>query len=133
MVSPAVKDLLSLFGSSPTLFSGPPTIYGLPSKLSPSGELSRPSLLQVKDPVIVISHIASKGQDVNAMIKEVEANEKGTLLLTVVEDREKGFVRTVAAYESEAAAEKGIAKGRGAEVWKLKKISGFLGREGSKA
>lgn len=136
MISPPVVALLKAFGGSPSLFSGPPTIYGLPNKLSPSAGFARSALLQASDPVIVVSHVsgftAQSAPGWTARVREIEGKEKGTLTYTVIPDLENGYVRTVAAYGNETAAAKAQTQ-ENAEVWRLKMVAGYLYKEESKA
>lgn len=140
MTSPAVSELLKTFGSDKSLFSGPPDIYGLPTKLTPSADFSRPSLLNVSDPVIIFSNIkytpdttAKAVEGWSKIVTEVES-DSNCLLLTVIPDVEKGFVRTVAAYREEPTERKVVGGETGeTQVFRLKKIAGYLRKEGSKA
>lgn len=157
MASPAVKELLRIFGSDPTLFAEPPAIYGLPTLLKPSASFVRSSLASLSDPYIIFANYEYK-KDPGATSEAIKGwrdlvsyagkSEEGTLTYTILDDKENGWVRTVEAYESEeylkgvhvkSAAIEANQKQNGGlrtgvtEVWKLKKIAGYLYKDPGQA
>ena len=151
MASSAVADLLKVFGSDPALFAESPSIYGLPTKLSPSASFTHPVVAALSDPYILFSNFEYKAgttrqaiQGWDDIVRDAERNEKGTVSFTSIEDAVKGWVRTVEAYEDmdmlgpilekrKATLEKrkgndDLSSGK-KEVWKLKMVAGYLYKE----
>ena len=151
MVSPPVKALLEIFAADPALFAEPPAIYGLPGKLQPAESFTRSRILGVQDPMIIFANFEYEADATSQAVKgwkdlvrHARDEEQGTLSYTVLEDVEKGWVRTVEAYESREFLEgvhvKSAAVGEnqrqnGAwrtgrkEVWRLRMVAGYLHKE----
>lgn len=152
MASPAVAELIKLFSSDSSFFSSAPAIYGLPAHLSPTITFTCPSITKTSDPFLIFSNVEYKPGFVphailgwNALAKSAEKEEAGTLSYTVLADEEKGWIRTIEAYESEdflygthfksaAIAENQLQNGAlrtgEKEVHRLRVVAGYLWKEG---
>jgi len=150
MDSPAVQEMIKIFGSDASLIAAEPAIYGLPCTLSPSVEFTRPSIENAADPVIVFANLEYKpGQASQAipgwaeLVEFAREEEDGTLSYAVLVDDEKGWVRTVEAYSSlefldgvhvkSSAVRKNQRQNRdmrtgGKEVYRLKMVAGYLSK-----
>ena len=157
MASPAVAELLKIFSSDPKLFSAEPAIYGLPTKLSAGASFTRSSLLPstTPDPLIIFANFGYKPSTTSkalpgwtSLVEYAKEKEEGTLTYTVLEDKEKGWIRTVEAYTGEefledvhvkstavAENQKQNAEWRTGkkEIWRLKAVAGYLHKEEEKA
>jgi len=149
LACPPVKRLLDWFESNPSLFAKQTVVL----TLQPGCGMTRPSIVEKKDPFIVLTKTEFKDNREAELSflrwKElrgsVERDEPGTLLYYVCADKsDKTKVYSVEAYESEGSwainhekaanviANKGIDAVEGRtrlEVLALRKAGGYLARE----